>query len=349
MALYWQWRFPRNADGTPKSFEAARVGWLERVTWICGAETVLVEDTLDLLVAERWRLYQPQVMRMTAGSDSAADIWAVANQYPLDENAQRLVIVREAQRLVNWDPLVSWVDSVRTLPNNSLIMVSSEDDYPLEPTKYGDRSRPLKAHAQLIQRRGAIIKCSQATDTKTNKTNMTAESKIIEWINWRCPMREETARYLAVRTSGRMDLIRDVCDKVALWNQPNIGIEVIDDLCPVEPAESFADALTMRNRPAALLALRSVPEADYGFIVGNLEYRLTLLTSLLKLKTSGKDAWQNSANRAVPEVFRVKFGDYVKFYNDGQVRESRNALALADEMLRSGAREGVMEVLAMAF
>lgn len=306
------------------------------------------------MIADHAQLCELQTHRFTVGADAVADIWAEANQYQLADNVHSLVVVRNAQKITDWAPFMSWLNAWRELPKNNLILISSEADFPTAPPKPGEKTRTLLPHVQAIQRRGTLLKCSAPTPTKTkdqfgrDKTNIAVETKLAEWITARTPMPADTARYLALRASGQLDVIRDVCDKLALFDVA-AGIEVIDALCPPQPAEVFEDALTMGNRYAALEALPAIPDGDYGRIIGALDYRLGQLRLLNQLQKNGLTTRAIAADGRVSQLFVSKFGPYAKHYDQRRVRQSRAALALVDSVLRQGARVGVLEVLVMAF
>src|SRR5207247_5800197 len=103
-------------------------GDLRKVTWVCGDQQVLVDEVVDTIRA-RLRVSELDYASFTGGVDLDRDIWAAANQYPLNPTANRLVLVRRAEKVRNWQPLEGWLAASRQLPGNHLLYVAAADDF----------------------------------------------------------------------------------------------------------------------------------------------------------------------------------------------------------------------------
>lgn len=303
----------------------------KRVTWVCGAERVLVEQ----VVATTRRVIGAADMDLTVltmGPDQEREIWAAADQYSLVPDAPRLVVVRDAQKVKNWDRLKEWLDGARRYPTNYLLFVSTEHDFPYEMED--GKKAGLKPHAEWVKLRGRLVRCS-----------MPNEKDLIAWVVARSPALDANqAMHLMQRVGGSLAAAANVCDKLAMFTRVP-GTVVIDKLCDESPEDSFVDCLLAMNKPSALLALEALSPKDYGRTLGLLESRLDTVADLNREAAARPSGPRDYGRTGVPVFLAKKFGSIAARYDPAKVKRCRQALALADDAHRSGARDGVLECL----
>ncbi len=308
MATYQQWR--RRAD----------VKDIKRVTYVCGVERVLVEE----VVATTRRTLDVSEMNFVSfvvGESTERDIWSSAHQYPLDIDAKRLIVVRNAEKLRNWNSLVSWSDISRFIPAVYLLFVSNEKDLADASAK------------EIVAKRGSVVRCSTL-----NYEDLT------KWTQLRVPLDANGVRHLIQRSGGDLRTISNVAAKIAPLDK-SVSLAVIDALCEQVPADSFSDLLILGDKKGALLALERLPEKDYSLVVGSLEYRIDAMSQIWAAVMAKQTVREISIARVVPPYLLTKFYGVAKDYSPSSVSYRRRVLAICDNALRSGVRESVLELL----
>lgn len=306
---------------------AADKGETKRITWVCGNQPVLVEEVVDTVRAA----LKPSDLdyhSFAAGSDPDRDIWAAANQHPLQPGANRLVLIRRAEKIASWGSLETWLAGTRHLPTTYLVFVAAEDDFPY---RYVDGKRAgLKPHVELIKARGRIVRCAPPN-----------EADAVAWVRRRAPLDPDMARYLLQRSGGNLSTVAAACAKIALFNT-SPGTGAIDALCAEAPNDTFVDSLLAMRKRDALLAADSLPERDYTKTIALLDTRLDLLASLWRATRAGLSAREVQGH---PPFLVRQYMPVAKLYEPRRCEYARRVLAVLDNALRSGARTGVIEAL----
>jgi len=305
---------------------------VKRVTWVCGAERILVEQVVAA-TREAIGAADMDLTVLTVGPDPEREIWAAADQYPLVPDAPRLVIVRDAQKVKNWDRLKEWLDGARRYPTNHILFVSAETDFPYEMED--GKKAGLAPHAEWVKLRGRLVKCSTPN-----------ERDLIAWVVGRAPgLDANQAMHLMKRVGGSLEVAANVCDKLRIL--PRIpGTRVIDELCNESPEDSFVDCLLALDKPGALAALEVMSPKDYGRALGLLESRLDTVATLNREASSRPaKAARDYVRSTVPAFVAKKFGTVAVRYDPAKVKRCRQVLAVVDDSHRSGARDGLFEVL----
>jgi DNA polymerase III delta subunit len=303
-------------------------GDLRRTTWVCGEEPVLVDEVIDTIAAAV-RASQLDHIRLTAGHCHDADIWAAANQYPLTPHAPRLVVVRDADAITNWQPLAAWVAAGRALPHTHLLLVSAQPDLPYRMVD-GARTG-LPAHLELIKAKGRIVRCATPNERDT-----------IAWVRRRAPgLSEATAAHLLTRVGGNLAAAAAVCAKLDLFTGPP-SVNTINMLCESAPADTLVDSLLALHKADALAGAALLDDRDYLKTLGQLEARLDLLGNLWRSVRIGLSAREITDQ---PAFLVHRYLPMAKHYDPHRCTHARRLLAVIDEAVRTGARVGALEAL----
>lgn len=314
--------------GTYTQFHtAARAGDFRRVTWICGDQPVLIEEVIDTI---RDHLRPSELDRLTlhSGPTFDRDVWATANQHLLNPGSNRMILIRDADRLTRWDQLTLWLTRTRQLPGVYLVFVSNDTDLPASNV---NGRKTLKPHiAQIKAPRGSLVRCTLPTEADT-----------LAWIRRRATMDDHTARYLLTRTGGNLTAAAAVCAKLNLFDT-TAGKASIDALVNETPAADLADSLIAADRRRALLAADRVTERDLHRLIALLDSRLDLLQQLHRNLAQGS-SWRD--NQGINPYLVRQYQPYARDYDPRTCARRRRVLAVIDDAIRNGAHIGLVEAL----
>lgn len=302
-------------------------GDLRRATWICGDQHTLIEEAITAI---RTRLNPSPLDSITihATTGNEPDVWAHANQHPLNPGAVRMILIRDADNLTGWDRLHQWLSRTRQLPGVYLVFVSSEPDLPYVK---GSR-KTLQPHvAALRAPRGYLVRCTMPNENDT-----------LTWLRRHGDLDDTTARYLLNRTGGNLDAAAATADKLALFDLP-AGTASIDALTPEIPAGDLADNLIALDRRRALLQTATLSTTDVYQLLGLLESRLDLLETLHRQQVRGTANWRESD--PVNAFLARRYQPHARHYDPKACTRRRLVLAATDAALRTGATIGVVETL----
>ncbi len=298
---------------------------VSKVTYICGDQSVLREIVIEDIKSI---LEVPVTDYLSV--DSSESFWELASQYPLDANANRMVVVRDAEKIQDWSTLEVWLSFSKTNPNNYLVFVSAQSDAPSLYTK-GKRTQYVE-HIELIRTKGKFIRCSQPNN-----------DDLVSWAN-SYGLTDNTSKHLVERTSGNTSSMVNVLQKVHIWNgAPNV--KVIDLLCAEQALDSFADYLVQGQKATAYLALQTMSQADKDKIISKLDYRLDTVMEIARLARRRMYAGDIAASTGIKVYIVKKFLPVVNQYDETKIKYCRQVLALIDGHLRDGAKVGVWETL----
>ena len=328
MTLFHRWRLNLEKNPAPK-----------QITWVCGDEPILIEEVVSHITSYLdpmpWN-----VSRVDASELTVRKIKAELYQHPMGAGS-RLVLIRHAELIEDWSFLVEWIPKRSQNPKTYVVLTSSESGIPkIEPTpeqrRAGIKAKPPE-HLDLIGKRGGIVECRPFT-------NATAKYSPA-WVQSMMPMREPVARHLMERANFQVRLARDTCMKLKMAGVNEVTITHVNQLLEEQPRDTFVDALLARDHKTASIAARTIPESEYGKIIGQLDSRLDL-TGLVHdmmvehskpgdiARAAGKQAW------LVPEILKV-----AKHYNSKRRLELRKVLALVDNAYRAGHPHGLLDVI----
>ena len=329
MVSFNQWRKTLEKNPAPR-----------QITWVCGEERVLVDEVVGYIKGylgpEPWNY-----VSLSAAEDSERAIWNAADQHAMG-TSPRLVVIRHADKLQQWDRFMNWIKERAFHPNVSLVLISEEYKVPkTEPTpeerRKGVKPQPVE-YIAAIGAKGHVIECRPYT-TATSKYS-------VDWVQSKVRMREGVAKHLLLRSNFDLRLVRDVCRKLAvLPKDQEITLAMVNAMLNERPRDTFADALLALDRKTALLALRDIQPEDYGRTIGYLDSRLDLAGMVHDMmsehkapheiaRAAGAQAW------LVPDIMNV-----AKHYSGKRRLAQRKILAVADEAYLGGQRDGIMEMI----
>lgn len=296
-----------------------------RVTYVCGDEYTLIElvlkDIKDILDAP---------ITDYIDVDYSAKFWDMISQVPLDPHVNRLVVVRKAELIQDWEPLYEWYSISRANPKNFLVFVSQQSDGPATFNK-GKKVAYLD-HIEFIRSKGKFIKCTQPN-----------ENDLVIW-GKSFGLTEDAAQYLVQRTSLNVNSMYNVLKKVRIWNgSPNPKALAL--LCDELALDSFTDYLMLRDKAKAHLALTTMTDAEKFYIPVKLDRQLDTIMQISNYVQRRVYA-QDIASATGIKIYTIKkLSPLVKDYDIKKIQYCRQLLTMVDSVARQGARTGVWETL----
>lgn len=263
---------------------------------------------------------------LSAGDSAERDVWAEASQFPLIPGGNRMILIRNAEKLKNWDQLELWLTRTRQLTGVYLVFVSNDKTLPYANGKQG----VLLPHAAALKApRGSLVKCS-----------MPKQQDAVAWVQRRATMDASTAQHLLARTGGSLTAAAHVCAKLALFDGM-AGAATVDALVNESPAADFAENLIALDRKRALLCIPDLT-FEHAKLVALLDSRLDLLQTLHRAQIAGQ-GWRDS--HGVNPYLARQYLPHARHYPPTTCAYRRRVLAVIDDALRNGARVGVFEAL----
>ncbi len=303
------------------------------VTWVCGPERVFVEQVVDMIRTEVAPSEFDSV-NMTAGIDTERAIWSEAEQQPM--LGARLLVIRAAEHLVQWDRLDKFIKSRAEHPTTKILLVSNLDR-PMMVGSTRDSEQELAPHlANLNARTGYIVECRPLTQGS-------AESAIT-WVQSMIKVKVHTAAHLLERSNGNIRLVRDICIKLQSFDG-EVTLSTINELLAQRPRDEFSEAVIQRDKKSALLAAKHIAPSEYGRVIGLVDSQVEfagLLHDMQAARATTSEIAEAAGGRRflIPHVL-----PYARAYGPKRRLQIRRVLAQADEAVRSGATVGVLESL----
>lgn len=309
----------------------ASKGDLRKVTYVCGDEPFLVERVVEDI---RSIVNPPTTDYVVydAGSTVDSAIWVEALHAPLDPQANRLVVVRSAERFQDWAFLSQWFIITKNSSSIYLVFVSNEPDVPTTLAADG-KSYKTTDYIELIQSKGRVVKCS-----------LPAEEDLANWLVDDYGLSYESADFLVKHASGNLHSMINVCRKAKVFNaSPRPAI--LAQLCAEESHDTFVDSLIVGDKKSAMRAIRDLDESAYSRQIGMLDSRLELIQDLASLEAKRLSLREMCAEPGMKPFLVRKFLPCAKKYSEAKVAYCRQLLVIADHAIQSGARKGVLETL----
>lgn len=310
---------------------------------MCGDEQVLIDDVVNHVIG-KLACGPFDLVQLTAGAVKERELWAALNQYPAGgASANRLVVIRNAEKIKSWEQFESWIEDSRRMPTCYALIVSGERDLPYVRDEKGKKG-PLPGYIDKHRSQIHLVRCIAPWGGDIRRNN---EGKdLFAW----------AARYVEIAPSdvlalmdycgGSLTKAKAVLDKAALF-EGVVTLPMIKLLATPSPGDDFADALLLMEKQRALLALRSLHADDYSRSIGLLDVQLTTMTKIFKGLARNLTPVEiaRDTRLGISHFIAKKFAPAAKYYDPVRVKSCRVTLALHDMHLRAGARVGLMESL----
>ncbi len=301
-----------------------------RVTWLYGSAVLREEAIQRIFLAVHCG-----GAALTAGGIPERAVWDACLQLP-PPGEDRLVMVRSAQRLRDFAPLAA-LGSARDAAGLWLVFSSDDDDcYQRKAGKIVQDGKKV-----LLPGPAAVsaLSCGQLV-----RCALSSQEDQIAWIQSQLPGLAPTVAWRVLdRVGGDLALAASVCAQLALWPAAGRTEQAVAALVPQEPAGEFTEAV-VHDRKAQAMAARP-PEEETGRAIGQLGSLLDYL-ALLYSASLQQLGMRDTVKLGVPQVVAVKYRRIASRYPPARVLSCRMLLAEADAAWRSGAGEGVAEVVA---
>lgn len=301
-------------------------GTVPRVIYLCGDQTALVELVVED-VKTMLAVADTDFIELDGSANNS--IWDIASQYSLDPTTNRLIIVRNSEKVSSWSELSQWVAKTKNM-SNYILFVSYMPDAPSLYAK--GKKTSYQEHIEVIRTKGKFVRCAQPND-----------EDLVSW-SVSFGLSTQVAEHLVVRTSGDTTAMLDVLKKVHVWNG-SPSTKAIDLLCEEQALDSFADYLMLRDKQTAYIALSTMSELDKGKIITHLDYRLDTIMEISSCVRRRMYATDIAASTGI-KIFLIKrFLPVAKDYDERKIKYCRQLLAMVDSATNNGAKVGVWETL----
>jgi len=305
----------------------ARKQDVSKVTYVCGDQFTLVELVIDD-IKNILQAPATDFINLDAGQDEIT--WESISQYPLDPEANRLTIIRNAEQISDWSGIYDWLANSRSNPKNYLLLISYQSDASAIFSK--GKKVTYAEHIELIRTKGKFIRCSMPND-----------EDLMKWVT-SYGLTSNAAKELIERTSGDTAELYNVLRKVHLW-QGSPNAKALALLSEELALDSFADYLITQDKVAAYTALKTISEDEVSRVVARLDSRLTMISEIGRCVRRRMYDGDIAATTGIKIFLIKKFKPVVRDYDDKKIKYCRQLLATIDGAMRDGAKVGVLEAL----
>lgn len=285
------------------------------------------------------------------------EIWAELFTHPLRQSQTKLVTIRDAHKIKNWKPLDTWLREMRT------VKTIMEADKPLfsvpmgrtqqycvrghqaainiQTYRSGREKRTCSAcdlAESILSKRGRLVLCAPP---RTDASRRDAAQMIANLSG----ASTRQAEYLLEKTNWRVDAAIEVVDKLNLLSAP-MTASIIEALGLTVDDTQYEHAMRDGNRKAAVTQASVVNEYEVARVLDRLELWLTQIARVSRLMHTGATTSDISIKLGADWGLTIKLCDWAAKYDTEQVNKATIALANAERDWYSGARTGVLEVLA---
>lgn len=290
--------------------------------WVCGPEPVLREEVIAAA-----RAAAPEVVSLRPGEHSEADIWSVCAEY----GGSRQVVIRSADKLRHWDQFGRIMDNWRQVENTRILFAAAQPDFPRTDGELASQCARIRDSAS-----GQLICCTAPTG-----------DALADWVGSRLPAGGRVLGLHVIDAVGQekpaLAELAAVAVKLRL-----LGIaseQAVRAVASEVSGETFADALVLRGRKAAL-AHRYVSHGEIGGEIGKLDYLTGILNSLHDARERKLGAADVRRRYGIGSFVLRRYGDVAPSYTPARIAGCRQVLAMADGHWRRGADEGILEAIA---
>lgn len=293
---------------------------LRQVAWVCGPEEMLRAE-----VTRHHQASMPEASK-TAWAAQVEGLW----DYLLASSlGVRLILVPGANSL----PLAAervpvLLDSLDELTR--VVFISAADDFEREDGQ-------LAPHLAAIKdsKKGQLIRCCRPS----------RDEDLLKLIaSWWPGAGLNHASRLRAACGDDLTVIWHACDKARRAGLPPAE-QSLQYVAPRMLPEDWADAMLAGDRRRAMEAATGMPASLRLRALGSLNHALGQVASYAQWTSRGLEP-DEIARRGIDRYRQRQLAPHAARYGPAQEISCRRVLARAEEALRSGASEGVLEVAA---
>lgn len=293
---------------------------LRRVVWVCGPEEVLRREVVTHYLAS-----MPQAAKANL-YPQAPGLW----DYLLSSlPGVRCLVLRQAEVLPlaeqNMPVLLESLDEL-----SCVIFVSAEDDFAR------DKDGQLAAHLASIKdwKNGQLIRCCRPSREEDLLT------LIVSW--WPGAGMNHASRLLAL-CGGDLTAVYQACEKARRAALP-ASPAALEHVSPRQARDDWCDAMLAGDRRRAMEAATCLPARARLRALGslNVTFSQAAYYAVQAARGLGPD---EIARRGISRFRQRQLAPHAGRYLPAQEIRCRRLLAMAEDALRSGAGEGVLEAL----
>lgn len=313
---------------------------MKRAYLIYGPDRILVEESINAIRSklnpgdlDYSMLFKPET--------KDRDIWALANQYPIDPVNHRLVIVRNADLIKDWKPLEEWLAS-RFIPQNHVLFVFNAHALDEEIQGNAKREIPPAPWYERIVKTGRTVHC-HISEVRGERGGPSPKEL---WLADRAGLESGASRRILERLRGDLTLAVDVANKMALLGTNSEQVAML--LTEPAPATQFVDDLAAMKKKDALAAIELVPDDEYPLVFSWLERRLDHMQTFyveglrrIPEKQTAERLGQTPGEKHILRELSV----HARYYDPKTTFKRLVAITQADRWWRAGAEVGVLESL----
>lgn len=294
---------PSTARGTlyGNSFKYLREGRKYRAWWITG-DIYLRERLISRIISSA----NPQpYAKVVLWGEEQSPLWDVLASYGVE-----IVILREADKFLNWKPLQEWLESKE--PNQPLLVCSAEQTL---------------SQTDCIKSKGRLV---HGNPSKEEAAALLTLSPAVFEALWN-------------RVGGDISLVFSEGAKLELI--PGITPVHVGKLVPANSVDVLSDCLIRHQKKEALVLAQSGQEHER--VIARLGSRLDQMIRLHKVSIPG--VWKSNQEiileSGLPSYVVTQFSKYAGNYTPKEYMRRSRLLVVADAALASKARIGVLESL----
>ena len=295
---------------------------MRRVTWVCGPEAVLARD---VVAAHRDGASPGQCVTLFAGAAPEREVWDLLLSLPPDGGRRAVVHGAEKLKDASAVPALAREDSLATA---FAVFVSSAPDFERD-------GGALVPHLAALQasKAGQLVRCCEPSKAE-DRTALVAS-----W--W--PGASRTLAYDLLTRCGSLERAWHACAQARMAGlRPEPRALAV--ACPGEPAGDLADLLMAGKRQAAAGVARDAA-GETPAVIGLLAQRLSAVEVIAAGVRSGLSAREVASRGHVDRFTAALVVPHVGAYDAERVSRCRRLLAFAESAWKSGARDGVPEML----
>lgn len=292
------------------------------VTWVCGAQPVLVHD-----VTEAHRATAAGLPVTLYAADGEREVWDVLFSEPPVPG--RVTVVHGAEKLKSGD-YAEMLARGQGPAGCTAVFVLDGDDFPREEGKL-----PAYLLAARASRSGQLVRCCEPSR---------ASDRAALVASWWPGLNTALARDVLDRC-GSLEAAWQACAQArAAGLAPTLAMTSV--VCRGEPAGELAELLTAGKRSQAMAVAQKIPHGELGGVIGLLAVRLTVIEQLTEMTRAGLQARDAVSRMRADRFTAVRVAPYLGAYRPDRVRRCRRLLANLEAAWRDGVRAGVAESLA---